>query len=392
MLFLLLGACNPAGPSQQQLHSFYSQPNSQKVQTEIEVRKRPVTQLADMLAQHSFLQLELPESILLGRVVQVRQDPENSDFLVATDDNLLLRFNQMGNYLRSYGQKGSGPGEYYQVRDFALFGNGDILMITPFKVIHFDRNAQLRDEIHVENWTAKPYNLKEIEIVHDFVFIYTMGHKKDPHAQTVLIFDQQLALLSGFHPHDERQESMPTSIENQMTQLGETIVVVDLFDFRMTQYQHDGNLAHDYLIAKTDFDFDAIDQKRLRDRKYLEKLAMTYFQTLNNIQTLYGLDQQVFVYHVNAQSGINAPGLFNPTTGQFIRFEMQQPQQSFNPQAFFADPVGVTTDHALILMPGGLDQEEWFNQYWPEPLNTLQREEAGSLKPVLLTATFRDWQ
>jgi hypothetical protein len=93
--------------------------------------------LSSLIESYRIIRLESSPECLLGRIIKVIKI--NSLFFIKTAGAELVLFDKEGNYLRKFGKKGRGPGEYIEVSDFAVNDNGSVVAICSFKDILFYR-------------------------------------------------------------------------------------------------------------------------------------------------------------------------------------------------------------------------------------------------------------
>jgi hypothetical protein len=386
LVLLLLTSCNSFNGRTEGDYFYNKVPDPSRLR----VVDYPIEDLEDIFAHYEFVQLHLPEDKFLGRVLNVRQDPENLDYLVVADENQLMRFDPNGHFLFEYGTKGGGPGEYFGIFDVALFANGDVFILTPFKILTFSRQGELLIETPLADSSSISRDVNEVEIVDDLIFIRTSGFslKKDP--KDIIVLDRNYHKLYNFHLNDRRERDMPVDVLNRMIQHQGKLVIVSLLDYRISVYDISGTLTEDFFISRTDFDYKAIDEKRLTDRNYLNEIARKYFLVMNNSQDIQNVGHSIYIHNVNQELNITFPSLLNLETTELLRFRKVSDAPSFDPLAFLGWARGTTVDHRLITIPGGLDQDEWFSQHIPGMLPELETRADGGLLPTLMILQLKD--
>ena len=93
--------------------------------------------LSSLIDSYRIIQLESSSDCILGRINKIVK--ANSLFFIKTSGTELVLFDDSGNYLRKFGKKGRGPGEYIEISDFAVNTDGSIVAISSQKDILFYR-------------------------------------------------------------------------------------------------------------------------------------------------------------------------------------------------------------------------------------------------------------
>ena len=101
------------------------------------------------LVQYDQLDLALDEETPgIGRVYWMGFSPEGTLFLTDGVGHKALEFSlKEGRYIRSFGRRGKGPGEYYSARNMAVDPQGQVYIIDPTggQIIRYNRQGEYLD-------------------------------------------------------------------------------------------------------------------------------------------------------------------------------------------------------------------------------------------------------
>lgn len=107
----------------------------------------------DGLVDHTeFIKLDSSKSSLMGHITQGIVD-NNKIYLLDFFNQSLLSFDHQGKFLRKIGQKGKGPQEFLEVRDFCI--SNDTIYTLDYEKIH-SYNRQSGD--YIESWAINSEN------------------------------------------------------------------------------------------------------------------------------------------------------------------------------------------------------------------------------------------
>lgn len=88
----------------------------------------PATKLSDVIGDYSFIKLQTKGAPLLGETWKVVTDKDKI-FIQNSSTNTIEIFANQGNYVRTIGKIGEGPGEYLELTDFVLIPEKETLAI-----------------------------------------------------------------------------------------------------------------------------------------------------------------------------------------------------------------------------------------------------------------------
>lgn len=91
--------------------------------------------LSDIIRKSRIIKLETSPDCLLGNIKKIIKN--QSSFFVKTSTDELIMFDNEGNFVRKFGSKGKGPGEFEQIQDFDVNEDGREIAISSSKSILF---------------------------------------------------------------------------------------------------------------------------------------------------------------------------------------------------------------------------------------------------------------
>ena len=139
------------------------------ISNELINKKFDYTSLVDSI---EVIKLESNAISLIGRIRRI--EFENDKFYVSTDTQVLLIFDENGNYINKLSKKGKGPGEYLEMRDFSVDKDGSIKVLSYNTILTYDSNLKYigQKAINVTSHTGREINPVHFFPVGDFTFLY----------------------------------------------------------------------------------------------------------------------------------------------------------------------------------------------------------------------------
>jgi hypothetical protein len=89
------------------------------------------TLLSSIATNIKYIQLQTDSFCLIGQIKFPNQNIQFYDNKIfIADDSKILSFDSDGNFLTQFGQRGRGPGEYQDIKNFALLPNKEQLVLS----------------------------------------------------------------------------------------------------------------------------------------------------------------------------------------------------------------------------------------------------------------------
>lgn len=147
--------------------------------------------------------------------------------------NKLLIFDDRGNFVRSIGRRGRGPGEYLQLESFTLKGDTLFLLDTNGqKILTYDTDGNLLTEANLQ----EDFPEQMVWLSNGFLF-YKALYQDEPsdHVASILRTDRRVNTLESFFSYDEsapRVSYEPTLTESDSVilfsrYLNDTVIAFD---------------------------------------------------------------------------------------------------------------------------------------------------------------------
>ncbi len=145
---LLLSGCSKNEPGEHELQ--IEEINLEKALLNFKT-DMPLSEVADQI---KYIPLETKEECIIGRIEKI---VISGEFLFVASKSQLFQFESNGKFVKSFGAKGKGPGEYTEVTDFSVGSHGGKVSIYNRelkKVIHYDVEGNFENEYLIEGYPA----------------------------------------------------------------------------------------------------------------------------------------------------------------------------------------------------------------------------------------------
>ena len=233
----------------------------------ISITKSKTKNILDIGRIKKAVKLETNDNSLIGNIDKIICD-KNEDFYIADyySSKKVFRFDKKGNFIRSYGKIGQGPGEYNSIRGFALDSESNIFLLANYKLIKFDKNGKLLKEIRIK------YHSGYITIVNDLIYIFILGYRDVPkNKKQILILNSNLKKVGEIGTYDTRLEKylfIPIKIfaKNQ-----DNLYFIDIYDFKLNIFNQKSKEMSSLRIPNENKSLDNIWEK---NQRYLSEKDM----------------------------------------------------------------------------------------------------------------------
>lgn len=275
-------------------------------------QKLEIQNIDDMGRYTRMVHLETHENALLGDISKVVVDPSNGDLLVSDKrvTHGVYRFNERGKFIRRYGRKGEGPGEYRGLNTFTVTPEGRVAVFSFGKRIVFNPDGSVFAEQAV--------------VINDFYAeavgnqFYVLSFNGGPNLkEMVSILSADLGLVEKFHPYDRRMEKIPFVPQEAMSVAAGKVVINDFSNLGFFVYTREGESLGRFQFPNRNDEIAGVwDQPREQAVRRDGPLATRFhrFQIMNTVGD--------WVHFLEWQGrDINRSVLWDPQSGQAFRFE-----------------------------------------------------------------------
>jgi hypothetical protein len=232
--------------------------------TELQVSKMlgdPLIYMDDHFEFLDLIALKTPADIVISVITKGTLE----DFEIFIHDkkfSSLHHFNLNGDYLKSFGALGEGPGEFLDIADFAVVGNKICIMSKSKKgLLFYDRLTG----VYINEFRYDIFGDKIVYIGNDEFLIYTNFNVNDEHGSyNVFRIDSEGSVEEKYFPFDEDKQHSMVSMSGYLAKTGNDIyfgLPFDQFVFSYNKNEHNffpkystDTLSQYILENKEDFD------------------------------------------------------------------------------------------------------------------------------------------
>ncbi|EAZ80766.1 6-bladed beta-propeller [Algoriphagus machipongonensis] len=172
----------------------------------------PIVQIDSLFEFVDLVPFEVPESAFLSSITKLKL--VGSEFLVFDKKQLkLMLFDKSGKFIRTYGSKGEGPGEYLDISDFEVFDGKVYLMSRGNQalLVYDVDSGEFLEKIPIGIFGDKLASVGNGEFV-----IYVNHNTANDHFNIYRI-DSMGNILDSYFRFDPKKETMIITISGFMT-------------------------------------------------------------------------------------------------------------------------------------------------------------------------------
>lgn len=144
----------------------------------------------DLFQKIELIPLESNESSLIGSINKV-QITDTFVYVLDRIQNIILVFDNDGKFNKKFSKIGKGPGEYVNLMDFHIYKDGSIEILTNYKLILYDKNYNLVNQVELPRIAHFFYRLDKT-----FVALY---HLQAENRITVINTKNNMEVCSGIY-------------------------------------------------------------------------------------------------------------------------------------------------------------------------------------------------
>lgn len=225
--------------------------------------------LKDIIRKTECIALENSPEAAFSSIDQIAYHDNQFYIFDKYGSNKLLVFNDKGNYVRSFGRKGHGPGEYIELESFSI-KNDTIFLLDPNgqKILVYDAHGEFLDEIE----TGTEYPDQAIWLSDGFLF-YKALYQDEPVDNTAAVSKtnekaQIVQTYFGYHEFSPR-----ASYAQTFTESDSVILFNRYFNDTVIDFNRGGEITQGIYF---DFGKDAIPENLRSDVKKVQNNKARY--------------------------------------------------------------------------------------------------------------------
>jgi len=214
----------------------------------------------------------------------------------------IIKFDKDGQFLRSYGREGQGPGEFSNIIDFGVDDNENVIILTQFKLIKFNKEGNLVKERRIF------FLGKELVIDNGLIYLYVLDFKDGRRGKSkILLFDMSLKEVGGIGEYDKRLEKYLFVPLNVLSKGEGKIYFTEIYDFKINIYDTKLKRLKTLMLPYDSSRLEKIFMKDLiteKDREYVKNIV-------HRFNTICSTDKVVLLSEYNKENKILKYWLFN---------------------------------------------------------------------------------
>ena len=199
----------------------------------ISIIKREAKEFFEIGRIEKAIKLETTEDSFIGNIDKLLID-KNSEIFIGDyfSSKKIIRFTRNGKFINCYGRKGQGPGEYVQIMGFTIDPGDNIILLTPYKLIKFEKNGEFIKEIRMN------YSGIDITSLNDKIYIYISRYRYSPKIKkSILILDLDFNEIGGLSLFDTRLEKYSFITFNALASNKNYLYFIDLYDLKLNLFK-----------------------------------------------------------------------------------------------------------------------------------------------------------
>lgn len=221
-MLLLLTACSSTPREKEKIIDFRS----------LKIIKGNEAKLEDLGKMVRVIKLQTKTNSLIGSVDKVMMD-KNGDLVIGDfrTTKQVLRFDNQGTFINKYSQQGQGPGEYPDLINFSITGQGDIILLTGLKLIKLSRDGHLLKETRINFYPGY------IESIDDSLYISIFRYRQpNEKKNAIIILNPFFVRTGGVGKYDPRLENYLFALHNCTAKSEKSLFFLDYYDLTINIY------------------------------------------------------------------------------------------------------------------------------------------------------------
>jgi len=245
----------------------------------LSIIKKEAKDISKIVGIERAIKLEITEDSIIGNIDKLLVGNSSEIFIGDyLSSKKIFRFTRDGKFMNCYGRIGQGPGEYVQIMGFTIDAEDNIILLTPYKLIKFEKNGDYIKEVRTN------YNGIDITSINDKIYIYISRYRHSPKIKkSILILDSDFREIGGLAAYDTRLEKYLFVTFNTLANNKKSLFFIDLYDLKLTQFNPGDNNLVQLIIPNENYKLKNIwGKKRLKEddrteiKKNLHRFGLIY--------------------------------------------------------------------------------------------------------------------
>ncbi len=322
----------------------------------ISITKNKTKNILDIGKIKKAVKLETKDNSLIGNIDKLICD-KNGDFYIADyySSKKVFCFNKKGNFIRSYGKIGQGPGEYNSIEGFALDSESNLFLLGNYKLIKFDKNGKLLKEIRIEYFPGY------ITTINDLIYIFILSYRDVPkNKKQILILDTNFKKVGEMLTYDTRLEKYSYVPRKIFAKNQDNLYFIDVYDFKLNIFNQKSKEMSSLQIPNENKNLDNIWKKNQRhlSEKDMDKVK----NKIHRFASIFSFNNNLFLYEYCKYKEIFDFWLLNLKTKKAIIFPYSD-MKLYIKQLFFS--ISGSYDKGVILVINGIEELNKYKEYFP---------------------------
>jgi len=344
----------------------------------VSITKNKTKNILDIGKIKKAVKLETKDKSIIGNIDKVICD-KNEDFYIADyySSKKVFRFDKKGNFIRSYGKIGQGPGEYNSIKGFALDSESNIFLLANYKLIKFDKNGKLLKEIRIK------YHSGYITIVNDLIYIFILGYRDVPkNKKQILILNSNLKKVGEMLTYDTRLEKYSYIPRKMFAKDKDSLYFIDVYDFKLNIFNQKSKEMSCLKIPNENKSLDNI----WGNKRFNEKDRTEIKNRIHRFASIFNFNNNLLLYEFYRPKEIFDFWLLNLKRKKAIIFPYSD-MELYMKQLFFS--ISGSYDKGVILVINGIEELNKYKEYFPVLKNIEFRTEDN---PILALFEFNKFE
>ena len=181
------------------------------------------------------------------------------------------------------------------MKDFAVLSNGDIILLTVFKLIKFSQQGKFLKEVRIN------YSGGNIEIINDEIYVSVKWYRnKKESKRAVLIYDSSLVKTGGLKVYDSRLDKYLYIFSKSMASKKDRLYFLDYYEFNLNIYETQTRELVSLPIPNKNSELEATWSKKRLTRD--DELRIQ--DKLHHFDGIYNLGNRLLLYEFHGEKKI----------------------------------------------------------------------------------------
>jgi hypothetical protein len=320
----------------------------------ISIIKNKTKNILDIGKIKKAVKIETKNKSMIGNIDKVICD-KNGDFYIADyySSKKVFRFNKKGNFIRSYGKIGQGPGEYNSILSFALDSESNVFLLGNYKLIKFDKNGKLTKEVK-NNFLAE-----KIIIMNNLLYVYVLRYSNfSKNKKQILILNTDLKKVGEILNYDTRLEKYLYIPRKIFAKNQDNLYFIDIYDCKLNIFNQKSHKMSCLELPNKNASLDNIWGKRRLNEKDIREIK----NKIHRFNSIFSFNDNLLLYEFYRHKNIYDFWLLNLKTKKAIIFHYSD-MELYIKQLFFS--ISGSYDKGVILVINGIEELNKYKEYFP---------------------------